>query len=101
MPLPDYPERLASLYSEELEGLDEVIYVRPEDGASFSLNLTAASVLELCDGRHTRDEIARQLEDALPAGSVPAEAQIGADVDAILNSFIEHGLIYGAAEPGD
>jgi Coenzyme PQQ synthesis protein D (PqqD) len=99
MPLPDYPERLAGLYSEELEGLDEVIYVRPEDGASFSLNLTAASVLELCDGRHSRDEIARQLADALPAGSAPEVTEIGADVDAILNSFAEHGLIYAAPDP--
>lgn len=98
--LPDYPERLAGLYSEELEGLDEVIYVRPEDGGSFSLNLTAASVLEMCDGQHSRDEIARQLAGALPSGITPAMEQISADVDAILSSFVEHGLIHAGSQAG-
>ncbi|PJC70499.1 MAG: hypothetical protein CO017_05085, partial [Zetaproteobacteria bacterium CG_4_8_14_3_um_filter_59_5] len=58
MPLPEHPEKIANLSSEELEGLDEVIYVRPDTGASFSLNLTAAAVLDLCDGKRSRTDIA-------------------------------------------
>jgi len=94
MSLPEFPERIESLSSEELEGLDEVIYVRSEDGASFSLNMTAASILELCDGRRSRDEIAHLLSDALPAGSAPEQVKISADVDVILTNFVDYGLIY-------
>jgi len=101
MSLPEFPEKISSLSSEELEGLDEVIYVRPEDGASFSLNMTAAAVLDLCDGRRSRDEIARLLGDALPPEIAPKKAKIGADVDAILRTFVDQGLIYADSTASD
>jgi len=94
MPLPEFPEKISSLSSEELEGMDEVIYIRPDDGASFSLNLTAAAVLDLCDGTRSRDDIARQLAECLPAGSTPDAATIRSDVDDILHNFVDLGLIY-------
>jgi len=94
MSLPELPERVENVLGEELEGLNEVIYVRPEDGGSFSLNMTASSILELCDGQRNRAEIARLLADALPAGSAPDQEKINADVDAILASFVDYGLIY-------
>jgi len=94
MPLPEYPEKAAGLCAEELEGLGEVIYVRPEDGASYSLNMTAASVLEWCDGKRSRSDIAHLLADALPDGQRPDQARIDADVDVILSDFVNNGLIY-------
>lgn len=97
MPLPEYPQREPSLFGEELEGLDEVVYVRPVDGASFSLNLTAASILDLCDGKHSRESIARLLHDSLPTDDTPDLATVRADVDAILGNFIEQGLILSTA----
>jgi len=101
MSLPEYPEKVSNLIGEELEGLNEVIYVRPEDGASFSLNMTASSVLELCDGKRSRDEIACLLAEALPAGTAPDQENISADVDAILANFVDYGLIYVASEASD
>ncbi len=101
MSLPEYPEKLANLIGEELEGLNEVIYVRPDDGASFSLNMTASSILELCDGKRSRDEIARLLAEALPTGAAPDQAKISADVDAILTNFVDYGLIYIDTEASD
>jgi hypothetical protein len=98
MSLPEFPEKVNNLIGEELEGLNEVIYVRPEDGASFSLNMTAASILELCDGERSREDIVRLLAVALPAGTAPDQTKIGADVDAILESFVDYGLIYAEAE---
>ncbi|OIO70529.1 MAG: hypothetical protein AUJ58_02575 [Zetaproteobacteria bacterium CG1_02_55_237] len=101
MSLPELPEKVGNLIGEELEGLNEMIYVRPEDGASFSLNMTAASILELCDGKRSRVEIARLLADALPAGTAPDQAKISDDVDAILANFVDYGLIYADAEAPD
>ena len=94
MPQPEYPERIAGLDSEELEGLDEVIYVRAGDGASFSLNLTAAAVLDLCNGRRSRREIAAEIEK-LPT---PDGEDVAADVDRIIEQFVEHGLVYADDE---
>jgi len=94
MSLPEFPEKVENVLGEELEGLNEVVYVRPEDGGSFSLNMTAASILELCDGQRSRDEIARLLADALPEKASPDQRTISADVDAILANFVDYGLIY-------
>jgi len=88
--LPEFPEKLENVHGEELEGLDEVVYVRPEDGACFSLNITAAAVLELCNGKRSSADIAREIEAALPNGS----AQAAADVESIIGTFVEYGLIY-------
>jgi len=100
MQLPEYPEKDASLCAEELEGLNEVIYVRPDDGATYSLNLTAASILEWCDGKRNSMDITRLLADALPENERPEISRISADVDAILIHFAEHGLIYAASDEG-
>jgi len=94
MSLPEFPEKVENVLGEELEGLNEVVYVRPEDGGSFSLNMTAASILELCDGKRSRDDIARLLADSLPAGTAPAQEKISADVDGMLATFVDYGLIY-------
>ncbi len=84
------PVRIEGLVSEELEGLDEIIYVDAESGASFSLNPTAAAILDLCNGQRSRDDLAAVLHDTVHVGMQQAKA----DVEAILAEFAENGLIY-------
>jgi len=89
MTLPAKPLKVERLESEELEGLDEIIYVDPENGASFSLNPTAAAILDLCNGQRSLDDLAAILHDTVHAGMQQARS----DVEAILTEFSEHGLI--------
>jgi len=96
--LPERPEKVADLSSEELEGLNEVIYVHPANGASYSLNMTAASILEWCDGQRNRQEIAGLLADALPTDTRPDMPTLLADVDATISSFVDCGLVYAGPE---
>lgn len=98
MSLPERPNKIAKLSSEELEGLDEVIYVRPENGASFSLNITAAAVLDLCDGQRSRHDIAGLIASATGRDDAEGLAQVAADVDAIVRQFAKCGLI--RTDPG-
>ncbi len=90
MALPEFPEKVENVSGEELEGLDEVVYVRPEDGACFSLNITAAAVLELCNGKRNNADISHEIEAALPTDS----AQTATDVETIIGNFVEYGLVY-------
>jgi len=84
------PLKVEGLASEELEGLDEIIYVDPENGASFSMNPTAAAILDLCNGQRSIDDLAAILHDTVHADMKQART----DVEAILTEFAEHGLIY-------
>ena len=84
------PLKIEGLQSEELEGLDEIIYVDPESGASFSLNPTAAAILDLCNGQRSHGDLAAILHDAVHVGL----SQARTDVKAILAEFAENGLIY-------
>jgi len=90
MLLPERPEKVEDLLSEELEGLDEVVFVRPEDGASFSLNPTAAAILDLCNGQRSHDDLIAILHDTVHADVEQAKT----DLEAILTEFAEYGLIY-------
>jgi len=90
MPLPERPEKVEGLLSEELEGLDEIVFVRPEDGASFSLNPTAAAILDLCNGQRSHDDLVAILHDTVKADIEQAKL----DMESILTEFVEYGLIY-------
>jgi len=96
MPLPERPEKVEGLLSEELEGLDEVVYVQPEDGASFSLNPTASAILDLCNGQRSHDDLSAILHETVNADI----NQASADIESILAEFVEYGLIY-AGDPAD
>jgi len=91
------PLKIEGLISEELEGLNEIIYVNPESGSSFSLNLTAAAILDLCNGQRSHDDLAGVLHDTLHVG----RQQAGADVEAILAEFAENGLIHADDTPDE
>lgn len=90
MGIPAKPQKVETLESEELEGMDEVIYVDREDGNSFSLNLTAAAILELCDGNRSKDEIVELVREQCHE----KQARVAQDVEAILEEFAEYGIIY-------
>ncbi|MDX8391912.1 MAG: PqqD family protein [Mariprofundaceae bacterium] len=97
MALPEHPEKIEDLSGEDLEGLDEVVYVREEDGACFSLNITASAVLELCNGKRRRSEIADEINSTLQTES----HQTVVDVDTIITQFVDYGLVYAEDSDGD
>lgn len=77
------------LIAEELEGSDEVIYMRPDDGSCFSLNSTAAAILELCATEQSLDDMVETLHSAFGE----ERARIVDDVEKIIAEFLAFGLI--------
>ncbi|MDX8390882.1 MAG: PqqD family protein [Mariprofundaceae bacterium] len=86
--MPDRPKKIDGLESEELEGLDEVVYVRRDDGSCFSLNPTASVILDLCNGQRTCEDIMLTLQEDLTV----EKEQLLKDIEAILTEFNEYGL---------
>ncbi len=91
------PLKLRGLVSEELEGLDEIIYANAESGATFSLNPTAAAILDLCDGERSHDDLASILHETTHVDLQRAKD----DVATILAEFAENSLIYAADTPDE
>ena len=77
------------LVAEELEGSDEVIYMRPDDGSCFSLNGTAAAILEMCASEQSLDDMVDTLHDIYGED----RARIADDVEKIIAEFLAYGLI--------
>ncbi len=90
MPLPERPLKIPGLEYAELEGLDETICLDPEDGSSFSLNTTAVTILDLCDGKRSLEDIADIICDSVGV----EKSQPLKDIRTILEQFAELGLIY-------
>jgi Coenzyme PQQ synthesis protein D (PqqD) len=89
--IPERPCKKPELVGEELEGMDEVIYVDAETGSNFSLNIVAATILELCDGTRTDADIA-----AIILSNMDADPErVHNDTRAILEEFAAYGLIHG------
>jgi len=83
----------ATVYK-KIEALDRtevpdgyVIYDEPRQQVHF-LNLTAAAVFELCDGRTDLNGIAAALQDAFDLSDPPI-----AEVEACVASLLSQGLI--------
>jgi len=91
--LPEYPIKRDTLVFEELEDTQEVMVTDNADGSSLSLNLIATSVLELCDGEHQVDDMARVICEVLDADL----ALVRKDVRAILEEFWAFGLLQETA----
>ena len=83
------PQAKPGLEFEELEGLDEVVVIDGEGQCCVSLNLTAAAVLEMCDGTQTVREIAAELAQISSA----EVSQVEADVFALLTELKSHQLL--------
>ena len=84
------PKQQPNLAFEELEGLDEVVVIDHDASRCVSLNLTAAAVLELCDGSRDPAAIADELAAAF-SGVEPD--RIHSDVATILQQLREHNLL--------
>jgi len=87
---PKYPIRRENIIAEELEGMDEVIFIDPKNGDNFAMNRMAAIILELCDGQHTAEDISLIIHDTLHA----EPNRISKDTCAILSEFTAFGLIH-------
>jgi pyrroloquinoline quinone biosynthesis protein D len=68
---------------------EEHLLLVPE--GAVRLNATAAQVLELCDGRHTLDDIASALSERYSG------ADVSDDVQELLGGMAERGLVVDAA----
>jgi len=86
--IPEYPTKRPSLIGEELEGMDETIYVDAENGSHVSVNTIGAAILELCDGSHTVEQITTIITE-----SVNGDAErIRKDTHHILQEFAAYGV---------
>lgn len=87
MTLPLRPRLRDDLIFRQVEE-DFVVYDPVSDRTAL-LNLSAAAVLDFCDGDRTADEIADEIAEAF---SVDAETVL-ADVDAVLMEFMSQGFL--------
>ncbi|MFQ5518792.1 MAG: PqqD family protein, partial [Mariprofundus sp.] len=86
--VPEYRVKRPTLIGEELEGMDEVVYVDTDNGNNVSLNVIGATILELCDGKHTAEDITGLILESLPG----EHDQVRKDVDHILMEYAAYGL---------
>jgi PqqD family protein of HPr-rel-A system len=56
---------------------EELVIYDPVSDRTALLNASAAAVLELCDGHHTCDEIARRVAEIFSVDVEAIEAEIG------------------------
>jgi len=83
------PQQQPNLEFEELEGLDEVVVIHHDASRCVSLNLTAAAVLEMCDGAHDAQAIATELASVFALSL----EQVLTDVEVILGQLQQHQLL--------
>lgn len=85
----DMTQRYAKLAGLETEQVPDgyVVYLSARERVFF-LNNTAAVILELCDGEHTLEEIAKILVAAYELDELPEEA-----FQTSVSNLIDEGLI--------
>jgi len=86
--VPEYPVKRPTMIGEELEGMDEVVYVDTESGTNVSLNVIGATILELCDGKHSIENITDLVLENLSG----EREQIKKDIHHILIECAAYGL---------
>ena len=87
--VPERPRKKPELTGEELEGMNEVIYVDAGSGSNYSLNIVAATTMELWAGTRTSADIAAIILDNMEADA----ERVQADTRDILEEFAAYGLI--------
>lgn len=70
------------------ETVDGFVIYHPETDRVHFLNHTAVAVLELCNGRHTEDEIVEIVGKLYELDEPPSE-----EVRGILRRFADEGLV--------
>ena len=88
--VPEYPIRQENIICEELEGMDEVIFVDSETGNNYAMNRMAGIILDLCDGKHNSNDMAHVIHEALQGDL----QRIHTDTEAVLCEFSGYGLIH-------
>jgi len=71
---------------------NDVVLNDPRTRMVHLLNVTAAAVWNLCDGRHTPDEIAQSIKMQF---LIPAAQDVDADVRDLLARLNQSGLLEG------
>jgi len=87
--LPTCPKKHDDLISEDLEGMDETIWVEAVSGSSFSLNTISSAILELCDGEHTDHQIATIISQTCEANF----EEVLNDTQGMIIVFYRSGLL--------
>ena len=82
------PLRKEGIACQEL-GDEWVLYDR-EAGSMNIINATAGLVWRLCDGRHSLEEMERQIGDAF---EIPAGTNVRAHLESVIQSFAERGML--------
>lgn len=90
--IPEHPIKRPTLVGEELEGMDEVVYVDTETGTNVSLNVVGATILELCDGQHSISDITDLVLESLPGD----REQVEKDIRHILMEYAAYDLFVQA-----
>lgn len=82
------PLRKSDLMSQKIG--DECMLYNPAKGSIHVINGTAEFVLNLCDGTHSLTEIEQQVREA---HHIPEGNHVRKDLEAILHSFTDLGII--------
>ena len=69
---------------------DEWILYDPEAGSIHVINAMAGVVWRMCDGCHSIEEMERQIADA---HEVPVGTNVSADVQSVIQSFADRGML--------
>lgn len=81
------PKQVDDILYEEMEG--EVVLYNPLRGDVHILNPVAATIFDLCDGKHTAEEIAEEISSVTGADF----NQVLSDIKGTLEEFQEKGLL--------
>ena len=84
------PMRKDGIECQKLE--EEWMLYDPQTGCVHVLNAVAEVVWRMCDGRHSIGEMAQQIAAAY---EVPEGADVLADVQSVIESFAERGMLEG------
>jgi hypothetical protein len=86
------PRRRTDLVVSDLNRGAETVFFDEKNGRVVSVNVTAAAVWYLCDGRRTVSDIARELASAFPALPISSVEQ---DVQQVIEALTKQELLGG------
>jgi hypothetical protein len=87
MDLHSRPRRSTGFHLEQVD--DEVLLYHPGGNKIIQLNQPALIIWQLCDGQSSMEALIALLQEAYPESAV----EISADVQEILQQFIDHGCV--------
>jgi hypothetical protein len=81
------PRRASGFHLEQVD--DELLLYQPGGNRILQLNQPASLIWHLCDGQSTVDSLIALLQEAYPE----AATEISADVQEILQQFLDNGCV--------